>query len=127
MHVQRHLAQVREQGMRAGLSLVPSTPLSAVEEVVDDLDLLLVMTVNPGFGGQSFIPASLNKIRRARAMLAARRSNATLEVDGGVTLETIRAAWQAGADTFVAGTAVFGTPDPAQAVRDLKLACAEHA
>ena len=127
VHVQRHLAQVREQGMRAGLSLVPSTPLSAVEEVVDDLDLLLVMTVNPGFGGQSFIPASLNKIRRARAMLAARRSNATLEIDGGVTLETIRAAWQAGADTFVAGTAVYGTPDPAQAVRDLKLACAEHA
>jgi len=127
LHVQRHLAQVREQGMRAGLSIVPSTPLSAVEEVVDDLDLLLVMTVNPGFGGQSFIPASLDKIRRARAMLAARHSKATLEIDGGVTLETIRAAWQAGADTFVAGTAIFGTPDPAQAVRELKLACAERA
>jgi ribulose-phosphate 3-epimerase len=127
LHVQRHLAQVREQGMRAGLSIVPSTPLSAVEEVVDDLDLLLVMTVNPGFGGQSFIPASLDKIRRARAMLAARHSKATLEIDGGVTLETIRAAWQAGADTFVAGTSIFGTPDPAQAVRELKLACAERA
>ncbi|MFI5209184.1 MAG: ribulose-phosphate 3-epimerase [Gemmatimonadales bacterium] len=127
VHLQRHLAQVREQGMRAGLAIVPSTPLSAVEEAVDDFDLLLVMTVNPGFGGQSFIPASLDKIRRARALLAAHRSKATLEIDGGVTLETIRAAWQAGADTFVAGTAVFGTPDPAQAVRDLKLACAERA
>jgi len=127
VHVQRHLAQVRDQGMRAGLSIVPSTPLSVVEEVMDDFDLLLVMTVNPGFGGQSFIPASLDKIRRARAMLAARRSKATLEIDGGVTLETIRASWQAGADTFVAGTAIFGTLDPAQAVRDLKLACAERA
>jgi ribulose-phosphate 3-epimerase len=127
LHVQRHLAQVREQGMRAGLAVVPSTPLSAVEEVVDDLDLLLIMTVNPGFGGQSFIPASLDKIRRARALLTARRSKAALEIDGGVTLETIRAAWQAGADTFVAGTAIFGRPDPAQAVRELKLACAERA
>jgi len=127
LHVQRHLSRVREQGMRAGLSIVPSTPLSAVEEVIDDLDLLLIMTVNPGFGGQSFIPASLDKIRRARAMLATRRSKAVLEIDGGVTLETIRAAWQAGADTFVAGTAIFGTPDPSQAVRDLKLACAERA
>ena len=124
VHAQRHLAQVREQGMRAGLALVPSTPLTVVEEVIDDLDLLLIMTVNPGFGGQSFIPASLDRIKRARALLASRRSKATLEVDGGITLETIRAAWQAGADTFVAGTAVFGTPDPAQAVRDLKLACA---
>jgi len=127
VHVQRHLVHVREQGMRAGLALVPSTPLSAAEGVVDDLDLLLVMTVNPGFGGQSFIPASLDKLRRARAMLTARGSKATVEIDGGVTTETIRAAWQAGADTFVAGTAVFGTPDPAQAVRDLKLACAERA
>jgi ribulose-phosphate 3-epimerase len=127
LHVQRHLAQVREQGMRAGLAVVPSTPLTAVEEVVDDLDLLLIMTVNPGFSGQSFIPASLDKIRRARALLTARRSKAALEIDGGVTLETIRSAWQAGADTFVAGTSIFGMPDPAQAVRDLKLACAERA
>lgn len=126
VHAQRHLAQVREQGMRAGLALVPSTPLGVVEEVIDDLDLLLIMTVNPGFGGQSFIPASLDRIKRSRALLTSRRSKATLEIDGGVTLETIRAAWQAGADTFVAGTAVYGTPDPAQAVRELKLACAER-
>jgi ribulose-phosphate 3-epimerase len=124
VHAQRHLARIREQGMRAGLALVPSTPLAVVEEVIDDLDLLLIMTVNPGFGGQSFIPASLDRIRRSRALLASRRSKATLEIDGGVTLETIRAAWQAGADTFVAGTAVYGTPDPAKAVRELKLACA---
>ncbi len=123
VHVQRHLAAVREQGMRAGLALNPASPLSLVEEVVDDLDLLLIMSVNPGFGGQSYIPASTGKIRRARALLDQRGSGATLEVDGGITVETIAAAWKAGADTFVAGTAVFGQPDPAGAVKALLDQC----
>lgn len=123
VHVQRHLATIREQGMRAGLALNPGSPLSLAEEVVDDLDLLLIMSVNPGFGGQSYIPASTGKIRRARALLDQRGSGATLEVDGGITVETIAGAWQAGADTFVAGTAVFGQPDPAHAVKALLDRC----
>ncbi|MCU0620564.1 MAG: ribulose-phosphate 3-epimerase [Gemmatimonadales bacterium] len=122
-HVQRHLATIRERGMRAGLTLNPGTPLAYLEEVVDDVDLVLVMSVNPGFGGQGYIPASTDKIRRVRALLDARRSRAALEVDGGITLDTIHAAWTAGADTFVAGTAVFGTADPAAAVRALRAKC----
>ena len=122
-HVQRHLATIRDRGMMAGLALNPGTPLSYLEEVVDDVDLVLVMSVNPGFGGQVYIPASTGKIRRVRQLLDLRRSGAALEVDGGITTETIRTAWEAGADTFVAGTAVFGKPDPAAAVRELKRQC----
>jgi ribulose-phosphate 3-epimerase len=124
VHVQRHLASIRERGMQAGLTLNPGTPLAHLEEVVHDVDLVLVMSVNPGFGGQSYIPASTDKIRRVRALLDAHRSPAALEVDGGITLDTITAAWTAGADTFVAGTAVFGTADPAAAVRALRARCA---
>lgn len=124
IHVQRHLAAVRERGMLAGLALNPSTPLALIEEVVDDLDLVLVMSVNPGYGGQRYIRHSTDKIRRCRALLDARGSKAALEVDGGITVETIETAWSAGADTFVAGTAVFGAPDPAEAVRALKRRCA---
>jgi len=124
VHVQRHLAAARERGMLAGLALNPSTPVSIVEELMDDLDLVLVMSVNPGYGGQSYLPHATEKIRRVRGLLDAARSRSVLEVDGGITLETIAEAWSAGADTFVAGTAVFGSPDPAQAVRDLKRQCA---
>jgi len=124
IHVQRQLAAVRERGMRAGLALNPATPLDHIEEVVADLDLVLVMSVNPGYGGQSYLPAATDKIRRVRALLDGRRSRATLEVDGGITTDTIADAWGAGADTFVAGTAVFGAADPAAAVRDLVRRCA---
>ena len=124
VHVQRHLAAVRERGMLAGLALNPSTPVGFAEEVLDDLDLVLVMSVNPGYGGQSYLPAATDKIRRVRALLDQAGSRATLEVDGGITTDTITEAWLAGADTFVAGTAVFGADDPAQAVRDLQRRCA---
>ena len=124
VHVQRHLARVRERGMMAGLALNPSTPLAAVEEVVDDLDLVLVMSVTPGFGGQGYLPAATSKIARVRELLGARRSAAVLEVDGGITVETIGEARQAGAEAFVAGTAVFGQRDIARAVRELREACA---
>jgi ribulose-phosphate 3-epimerase len=124
VHVQRHLAAVRERGMLAGLALDPSTPLGFAEEVIDDLDLVLVMSVNPGYGGQSYLPAATEKIRRVRALLDRAGSRAALEVDGGITTDTIAEAWLAGADTFVAGTAVFGSADPAQAVRDLQRRCA---
>jgi ribulose-phosphate 3-epimerase len=124
IHVQRHLAAARERGMLAGLALNPSTPVSLLEELVGDVDLVLVMSVNPGYGGQQYLPQASDKIRRVRRLLDQRRTGATLEVDGGITTETIGGAWEAGADTFVAGTAVFGTNDPAQAVRDLKRHCA---
>jgi ribulose-phosphate 3-epimerase len=122
-HVQRQLARVRERGMRAGLALNPGTPVGLIEEVMDDLDLVLVMSVNPGYGGQRYIPASTGKIRKVRALLDARESQAVLEVDGGITVETIRQAWEAGAGTFVAGTAVFGESDPAAAIARLRQAC----
>jgi ribulose-phosphate 3-epimerase len=124
VHVQRQLAAVRERGMQAGLALNPGTPLALMEEVVPDLDLALVMSVNPGFGGQSYLPGSTDKIRRVRALLDRHRSAAALEVDGGITTATIAEAWGAGADTFVAGTAVFGAPDPGEAVRELQRRCA---
>ena len=122
-HVQRQLAAIRDAGMQAGLALNPGTPLSLLEEVVADVDLVLVMSVNPGFGGQGYIPGATAKIRRVRELLDRHGSKAALEVDGGITTATIRAAYEAGADTFVAGTAVFGEKDPAAAVRALKAAC----
>lgn len=127
VHVQRHLNAVRERGMQAGLALNPSTPVTVLDEVLADLDLVLVMSVNPGFGGQKYIPASTDKIGRIRRTLDARGSKAVLEVDGGIGADTIAAAWRAGADTFVAGQAVFGASDPGAAVRDLRRRCAERA
>jgi ribulose-phosphate 3-epimerase len=124
VHVQRHLAAVREHGMLAGLALDPASPLALIEEVVGDLDLVLIMSVNPGYAGQCYLPASTDKIRRTRALLDRHRSRAALEVDGGITADTIAEPWGAGADTFVAGTAVFGADDPAQAVRTLSRHCA---
>ncbi|HQR18096.1 MAG TPA: ribulose-phosphate 3-epimerase [Gemmatimonadales bacterium] len=127
VHVQRHLAAVRERGMLAGLVLNPSTPLAALEEVVPDLDLVLVMSVNPGFGGQSYIPGATDKIRRVRALLDARESAARLEVDGGITAANITKVRAAGADTFVAGTAVFGAADVRAAVSELHRLCLARA
>ena len=123
-HVQRQLAAVRERGMAAGLALNPGTPIGHLEEVVDDVDLVLVMSVNPGYGGQRYLSAATDKIRRVRRILDQRGSKAALEVDGGITVGTIRGARDAGADTFVAGTAVFGEADPAGAIQRLRNACA---
>ncbi len=120
IHAQRQIAAVRERGMRAGVALNPGTPLSAIEDLIVDLDLVLVMTVNPGFPGQTYISSVTDKIRRARALLDARGSEAHLEVDGGISRETIGVAARAGADTFVAGSAVFGADDPAAAIRELR-------
>jgi ribulose-phosphate 3-epimerase len=123
-HVQRHLQTVRDRGMRAGLALNPSTPLGVAEEVVNDLDLLLIMTVNPGYPGQRYEPASTAKIARARAMLDRHRRDARLAVDGGIGPGTIGDAFGAGADTFAAGSSVFGADDPAAAIRELRRRCA---
>ena len=122
-HVQRQLDQVRACGMRAGLALNPGTPLSYVDEIVNDLDLLLLMTVNPGFGGQQYIPAATKKIARARCLLDDAGSAARLQLDGGINRDTIGAAFRAGADTFVAGSAVFKADDPGDAVKALREAC----
>ncbi len=126
-HLQRHLARIRELGARAGVALNPSTPVATLTDVIDDLDLLLVMTVNPGFGGQRFIPRSLHRIREARLLLDARGSRAALEVDGGVARDTIAACWRAGADTMVAGNAVFAAPDPKAEIAALRAMCHEVA
>ena len=120
-HLHRTLQEIHEAGMKAGVALNPSTPLAAVEDVLSDIDLLLVMTVNPGFGGQSFIPAMIPKIERARAMLDKAGSAAELEVDGGVNLETGALCRKAGATAFVAGNAFFNHKgDRAALVRGLR-------
>jgi ribulose-phosphate 3-epimerase len=122
-HMHRQIYRIRELGCAAGVALNPSTSLEAVSEVAGDLDLLLVMTVNPGFGGQSFIGPMLDKIRRARALLEASRSSALLEVDGGVARDTIGDCWRAGADTFVAGNAIFSAHDPVSEIGELRGRC----
>ena len=114
-HVDRTLSMIREHGCRAGLSLNPATPLEHLDHVMDRLDLILVMGVNPGFGGQSFIPHALAKIAAVRERIDAHRASGgqpiLLEVDGGVKVSNIQAIAEAGADTFVAGSAIFGAPD----------------
>ena len=126
-HLQRQLARIRELGCGAGAVMNPGTHVDSIREVASDLDLLLIMSVNPGFGGQQFIAHSVDKIRRARAILDAEKSVAALEVDGGIARETIHACWHAGADTFVAGNAVFSAKDPAAEIRALRALCAEMA
>ena len=126
-HLHRQLHRIRELGCLAGAAINPSTPVDTLSDVAADLDLLLVMTVNPGFGGQKFIENAVAKVARAREMLTHARSNAALEVDGGVTRETIARCWRAGADTFVAGNAVFTAPDVADEIRELRARCAEQA
>jgi len=106
-HLHRTIACIKERGIRAGVSVNPATPLVLLEDILPDLDLLLIMTVNPGFGGQRFIPSMLPKIRKAKAMIAALAPHVEIEVDGGINLDNISAVAEAGADVLVAGSAVF--------------------
>ena len=110
-HLHRIVTLIRETGARAGVSLNPATPLALIEHILPDIDLLLVMSVNPGFGGQSFIGSVLPKIRRAGELVKAIAPNVLLEVDGGVTLNNARSVAEAGAEVLVAGAAVFGSSD----------------
>lgn len=119
-HLHRTVQLIKSLGKRAGVSLNPATPLNLLDYVLDDLDLVLLMTVNPGFGGQSFIDACMNKIRSMRAMLDRRGSEAELEVDGGVKISNIAAVSHAGADVFVAGSAVFSTTDYGATITEMK-------
>ncbi|MEE9608851.1 MAG: ribulose-phosphate 3-epimerase [Myxococcota bacterium] len=121
-HLHRTIAQIHEAGARASVALNPATPASSVEPVLGDLDQVLVMTVNPGFGGQKFIESTLSKIATLRCWVDDRGLDVSLEVDGGVGPETIARAASAGADVFVAGTAVFGAPDYAEAIASLRRA-----
>ena len=119
-HLHRLVQTIREQGAKAGVSLNPSTPLAAVEEVLDAVDMVLVMSVNPGFGGQKFIPAAVDKIRRLKAMIDARGLAVDIEVDGGIVPETALSVTAAGATILVAGSAVYGAPDAAAAIKALR-------
>ena len=110
-HIDRTLQLIRDQGCKAGLVFNPGTPLHHLEHVMDKVDLILIMSVNPGFGGQSFIPEALKKIRAVRQMIDASGRDIMLEVDGGIKVENIAEVAKAGADTFVAGSAIFGKPD----------------
>jgi ribulose-phosphate 3-epimerase len=110
-HLHRTLQAIKAEGKKAGVAINPATPVSALDHVLEDIDLLLVMSVNPGFGGQSFIPETLNKLRQARALIGARPID--LEVDGGITADNARAAAEAGANVFVAGSSVYGGNDAA--------------
>ena len=124
-HLHRTLSLIRSLGAKAGAVLNPATPASAIEDVAGDLDVVVVMAVNPGFGGQSFIPNSLEKIRRVRALLTRANASAAIEVDGGVDLGNAAAVVEAGANILVAGNAIFGTPDAEAATRALR-AAVEH-
>jgi ribulose-phosphate 3-epimerase len=118
-HLHRQVAFLREKGVRAGVALNPSTPISTLDEILPELDYVLVMSVNPGFGGQKFITSVLDKIRRLRAMITERGLKTQIEVDGGVDTGNIKALVEAGAEVMVAGSSVFGRKDPAEAVRAL--------
>ncbi len=121
-HIDRSLQLIRDQGCKAGLVFNPATPLDHLRYVVERLDMVLLMSVNPGFGGQTFIPRVLDKLREARALIDASGCDIRLEIDGGVNLDNLDAIAAAGADTFVAGSAIFGSPDyPATiaAMRDI--------
>ncbi|RPG27921.1 MAG: ribulose-phosphate 3-epimerase [Gammaproteobacteria bacterium TMED92] len=119
-HLHRSLSQIREGGAKAGIVFNPATPLEVLSEVVDLVDLVLIMSVNPGFGGQSFIPSSLDKLRQAREMIEVSGRNIRLQIDGGIKPENIGDAAAAGADAFVAGTAIFGHSDYAEVISALR-------
>ncbi|HXT14505.1 MAG TPA: ribulose-phosphate 3-epimerase [Gemmatimonadaceae bacterium] len=122
-HLHRQLNRIRELGCRAGVALNPATPLNSICEILPEIDLVLIMSVNPGFGGQKFIAYSIDKVRRARLMLDEEGSDAALEVDGGINRETIAEVWKAGADTFVAGNAIFSAKDSKGEINALRARC----
>ncbi len=119
-HLHRTVQQIRQHGMKAGVTLNPHTPVSVLEEIINDVDLVLLMSVNPGFGGQKFIEHTYDKIKRLKELIISKGSNALIEVDGGVDNHNAAALVQAGADVLVAGTYVFGSPDPVEAIRKIK-------
>lgn len=124
-HVDRTLQLIKEHGCKAGVVLNPATPLSSLEYIMDKLDLILLMSVNPGFGGQSFIPSTLDKLRSVRQLIEQSGRNIRLEVDGGVKIDNIREIAEAGADMFVAGSAIFDQPDYKQVIDQMRTRLSE--
>ena len=119
-HLHRNIQQIKSLGMKAGVALNPHTPVFLLKEIIADLDLVCLMSVNPGFGGQKFIPQTLEKIRELRAMIDERGLDVKIEIDGGVTLDNAKSITDAGANVLVAGNTVFASSDPKQTIRQLK-------
>lgn len=119
-HLHRNIQQIKSLGMQAGVSLNPHTPVDSLKDVLQDIDMVLIMSVNPGFGGQSFIPHSLEKIKELRRMINDRGLDTKIEVDGGITLDNARSIVKAGADILVAGSTVFKSADPKATISQLK-------
>lgn len=119
-HLHRVVQQIKDAGMQAGVTLNPATPVSLLADIISDVDMVLLMSVNPGFGGQKFIPHTLNKVRELRELIARTGSQALIEVDGGVNLQTGAQLVEAGADVLVAGNAVFKAPDMIDMIRQMK-------
>lgn len=119
-HIHRTIQRIKQLGMKAGVSLNPGTPVSVIESIIDDVDMVLIMSVNPGFGGQKFIPYSLSKIAQVREMAKARNKKLLIQVDGGVDLSNVEEVINAGANVIVAGSAVFSASDLDQRVADFK-------
>ncbi len=119
-HLHRTIQNIKEHGMKAGVALNPATPVETLDVILDDVDYVLVMSVNPGFGGQKFLPLALDKIGRLRRMIADRGLSTAIEVDGGVAEDTLPPLLEAGADWFVSGSSIFGRPDPAAAAESLR-------
>ncbi len=122
-HLHKLLQQIHKAGRQAGVALNPGTPLNVLEEVIADVDMILLMTVNPGFGGQSYIPGMTDKIRRLRKMLDEKAPEAHIAVDGGMNTKTIREVYRAGADIVIVGSACFNTSEPCAALKDLRQCC----
>jgi ribulose-phosphate 3-epimerase len=120
IHLHRTVQQIKNCGARAGVALNPHTPVQVLDAIIEDLDLVLIMSVNPGFGGQQFIPYTYHKVEAARALINARKATALIEVDGGVNQHNARALLNCGADVLVAGNFVFSAADPVQTITDLK-------
>jgi ribulose-phosphate 3-epimerase len=120
VHIDRTIQLIKDHGCKAGLVFNPGTPLHHLDYVLDKLDMILLMSVNPGFGGQSFIPSSLDKLRQVRKIIDNSGFDIRLEIDGGVKVDNIREIKEAGADTFVAGSAIFGKPDYKQVIDEMR-------
>lgn len=119
-HLHRTIQNIKSHGMKAGVSLNPHTPVSVLEDIIHDIDVVLLMSVNPGFGGQSFVEHTVNKIKKLKTMVDENGNNVIIEIDGGVNIETGKLLVEAGADALVAGSFVFGSENPTQTIKDLK-------
>ena len=119
-HLHRNIQQIKSLGMQAGVALNPHTPVESLQDIIADIDLVCLMSVNPGFGGQSFIPYTLNKIKQLRKMIDDQSLNVKIEIDGGVTLENAKSIIEAGADVLVAGNTVFKSANPIETIAALK-------